>query len=202
MHCVGTTKPAFPRGLTDDGSQVLPNEYIIQRGDPHKELVVLTKGQPSARPSFCCTPPLPLVGVSIGIERGCQQNDRTLAVGQPKKALRYPSRRARRTRTVWTTMRPGCEPPSAIECTVFWTGWSGRSQSQRPATTAFHRGTAVATLLFTCLLRLSPRHCCCATLPFTAFTPRHCRCDRRDIVVEYPSGSFFGELEFLGFGPI
>ena len=81
-----------------------------------------------------------------------------------------------------------------------WTGWSGRSQSQRPATTAFHRGTAVATLPSTTSHRLSPRHCCCATLPFTALTPRHCRCDRRDIVVEYPSGSFFGELEFLGFG--
>ena len=28
--------------------------------------------------SFCCTPPRPLVGVSIAMERGCQQTDRTL----------------------------------------------------------------------------------------------------------------------------
>ena len=35
---------------------------------------------PSARVlSFCCTPPLPLAGVSMSMERGCQQND-SLAV--------------------------------------------------------------------------------------------------------------------------
>ena len=32
--------------------------------------------QPSARLlSFCCTPPLPSAGVSIGMKTGCQQND-------------------------------------------------------------------------------------------------------------------------------
>ena len=30
---------------------------------------------PSARLSFCCTPSLPLVGFSIGVERGCQHHD-------------------------------------------------------------------------------------------------------------------------------
>ena len=33
------------------------------------------RAQPSARLSFCCTPPLPLVVVSTVMERGCQQND-------------------------------------------------------------------------------------------------------------------------------
>ena len=32
-------------------------------------------GPPWTRLSFCCTPPLPLAGVSTGMERGCQQND-------------------------------------------------------------------------------------------------------------------------------
>ena len=36
---------------------------------------------PWARLSFCCTLPLPLVGVSIAMERESQQNDRTLANG-------------------------------------------------------------------------------------------------------------------------
>ena len=31
--------------------------------------------EPSARLSFCCTPPLPLVGVPIVMERGCHRND-------------------------------------------------------------------------------------------------------------------------------
>ena len=31
--------------------------------------------QPSARLPFCCTPPIPLVGISIGKDRGCQQSN-------------------------------------------------------------------------------------------------------------------------------
>ena len=37
--------------------------------------------EPSGRLPFRSPPPLPLVGVSIGMERGRQQNDRTLADG-------------------------------------------------------------------------------------------------------------------------
>ena len=47
-------------------------------GAPHDRVKGLRRAErlawPSARLSFCCIPPLPLVGVSIGIERGCHQN--------------------------------------------------------------------------------------------------------------------------------
>ena len=36
---------------------------------------------PSARLSFCCTPPLPSTGVSIGVARECQQSHRALGDG-------------------------------------------------------------------------------------------------------------------------
>ena len=42
--------------------------------------------QPLTRPPFRCTPPLPLVGVSIAMERGCQQNDRTLVSGYQRRS--------------------------------------------------------------------------------------------------------------------
>ena len=43
--------------------------------------------QPPARDcSLCCTPPLPLAGVSIWTERGCQQND-SLVIGYSEPAL-------------------------------------------------------------------------------------------------------------------
>ena len=38
---------------------------------------ILDQVRASARLLFCCTPLSGLVGVSIGIERGCQPNDRT-----------------------------------------------------------------------------------------------------------------------------
>ena len=48
----------------------------------------------SARLPFCCTPPLPLAGVSIAMERERQQNDRTLANGYRwRPALRSGSAR-------------------------------------------------------------------------------------------------------------
>ena len=48
-----------------------------ERGDPLPD----QRLQPSARLPLCCTPALPSVGVSIGVERERQQNDSTLADG-------------------------------------------------------------------------------------------------------------------------
>ena len=48
--------------------------------------------QLSARLPFCCTPPLPLVGVPTGVERECQQND-SLADGYPARPASHRSSR-------------------------------------------------------------------------------------------------------------
>ena len=48
--------------------------------------LMVPQGSPLTRPSFCCTPPLPLAGVSIVMKRGCQQNNSPQ--GAPDPALR------------------------------------------------------------------------------------------------------------------
>ena len=49
-----------------------PNHFALSNLKLQRNFVMRGQHQPSARLAFCCTPPLPLVGVSIGMERECQ----------------------------------------------------------------------------------------------------------------------------------
>ena len=54
-------------------------ELYLSSSIPAAPAVPLAVGETSG---ILLQPPLPLAGVSIGMEKGCQQNDRTLADGQ------------------------------------------------------------------------------------------------------------------------
>ena len=96
---------------------------------------------PLTRLSFCCTPPgLPLVGVSIGMERGCQQNNSLVRgyvsgvrIGGAGRTGRWSWRRWRRTAVPCSTHRRSWGGPG---------GGPGGGGVQRPLHPATRVGEA------------------------------------------------------------
>ena len=74
-HRRGTNLSGVPTTL-QLGAEV---HCVVRRGQGQSDAV---RPGPLTRLSFCCTPPLPLVGVSIVMERERQQSDAVLPVGR------------------------------------------------------------------------------------------------------------------------
>ena len=80
----GHLHPTQQHGLRCGGRARFPQPGDSFGTEASDKVVVPVVAWPSAGVlSFCCTPPLTLAGASIGMERECQQNDRTLANGCP-----------------------------------------------------------------------------------------------------------------------